>query len=432
MALVYDPTSGFVTIPDPTPVAPSNSGANVPGMTFTTTVTDLPSNVQNVINKNAASQGMTPEQYLASRGGVDPITGVYGNSAAADSNAYLTDAAYTTAAQNGNLLSELNKAAGKDKTTTGGGTTGTNASSSSTSLSAADTTARQNIFDQVQALFTTYGIIKPGDPASDALLKTIKDLAMSGAGADTISLQLQQSDAYKARFAGNETRRAAGLNILSPAEYIATENAYDQILRAAGVPTGFYNSSAEKAKLIGADVSASELQSRVDLAAKSISGADPFYTQQLKNLYGLSQGDMIAHVLDPSAAMPLLQQQTQSTTIAAAAARNATNINLTTAEQLAGMGVTQAQAEQGFGNIASQLPGMQAIASRYQGYGDAGTVGTGLQAATFGAPIGGETAAQAEARLKRLQTQEVSAFGGSAGASTQGQSLGVANQQGVQ
>ena len=303
--------------------------------------------------------------------------------------------------------------------------------SAPTGASATDMASRQNVFDQVQALFTTYGIIKAGDPASDALLATIKNLAMSGAGADTISLQLQQSDAYKARFAGNETRRAAGLNVLSPAEYIATENAYDQILRASGVPTGFYNSSAEKAKLIGADVSASELQSRVDLAAKSISGADPFYTQQLKNLYGLSQGDMIAHVLDPAAAMPLLQQQTQSTTIAAAAARNATNVNLSTAEQLAGMGITQAQAEQGFGNIASQLPGMQAIASRYQGYGDAGTVGTGLQAATFGAPIAGETAAQAETRLKRLQTQETSIFGGSAGASTQGQSLGVGNQQGV-
>ena len=303
--------------------------------------------------------------------------------------------------------------------------------SAPTGPSATDMASRQNVFDQVQALFTTYGIIKAGDPASDALLATIKNLAMSGAGADTISLQLQQSDAYKARFAGNETRRAAGLNVLSPAEYIATENAYDQILRASGVPTGFYNSSAEKAKLIGADVSASELQSRVDLAAKSISGADPFYTQQLKNLYGLSQGDMIAHVLDPAAAMPLLQQQTQSTTIAAAAARNATNVNLSTAEQLAGMGITQAQAEQGFGNIASQLPGMQAIASRYQGYGDAGTVGTGLQAATFGAPIAGETAAQAETRLKRLQTQETSIFGGSAGASTQGQSLGVGNQQGV-
>ena len=290
---------------------------------------------------------------------------------------------------------------------------------------------RQNIFDQVSKLFTSYGVLKPNDPASDALLSTIKSLAMSGAGSDTISLQLQQSDAYKARFAGNEARKAAGLNVLSPAEYIATENAYDQVLRAAGVPEQFYSGSAEKAKLIGADVSAAELQSRVDLAAKSISGADPYYTQQLQNLYGLSQGDMIAHVLDPAAAMPILQQQTQSTTVAAAAARNATNIDLATAQQLAGMGVTQSQAEQGFAQIAQQLPATQALASRYVGYGQAGTVGQSLQAATFNAPIGGETPAQAEQRLKRLQTQETSAFGGSAGASTQGQSLGVGNAQGV-
>jgi hypothetical protein len=304
-------------------------------------------------------------------------------------------------------------------------------SNTATNQSAATTAERQNIFDQVSNLFTSYGILKPNDPASNALLATMKSLAMSGAGADTISLQLQQSDAYKARFAGNETRKAAGLNVLSPAEYIATENAYDQVLRASGVPEQFYKGTAEKAKLIGADVSASELQSRVNLAAKSISGADPYYTQQLQNLYGLSQGDMIAHVLDPAAAMPLLEQQTSSATIAAAAARNATNIDLGTAQQLAGMGVTQGQAEQGFQQIAQQLPATQALASRYSGYGAAGTVGQSLEASTFGAPIGGESPAQAAQRLKRLQTQEASTFGGSAGASTQGQSLGVGNAQGV-
>jgi hypothetical protein len=286
----------------------------------------------------------------------------------------------------------------------------------STTQTAAQTADRQNIFDQVTALFTTYGVLKAGDPASDALMATIKNLAMSGAGADTISLQLQQSDAYKARFAGNEIRKAAGLNVLSPAEYIATENAYDQILHAAGVPTGFYTNAAEKAKLIGADVSAAELQTRVDLASKSIQNADPYYTQQLQGYYGLSQGDMIAHVLDPSVAAPLIQQQVNTATIGAAAARNATNVNLTTAQQLAGMGITQAQAEQGFGNIATQLPAMQQIAARYQGYGTAGQVGQELQSATFGAPIGGETPAEAEARLKRLQMQETASFSGSSGA----------------
>jgi hypothetical protein len=257
----------------------------------------------------------------------------------------------------------------------------------------------------------------------------MKNLAMSGAGPDTISLSLQQSDAYKARFAGNEARRAAGLSVLSPGEYIATEKAYDQVLRAAGVPTGFYRGTSEMAKLIGADVSPTELQTRVDLASKSISNADPFYTQQLQNFYGLSQGDMIAHVLDPAVAAPLIQKQVASANIGAAAARNATNVDLSTAQQLSGMGITEGQAEQGFGNIAAQLPSMQAIASRYQGFGTASQVGQELQSATFNAPINGLTAAQSEQALKRLQTQEASSFGGSAGAA-KGSLLG--SEEGVQ
>ena len=280
---------------------------------------------------------------------------------------------------------------------------------------AADTASRQNIFDSAKAQMTSWGLYKAGDAASEALLKQIQGLATSGAGADTISLALQQSDAYKTRFSGNAARVAAGLSVLSPADYIATENAYTQVLRNAGVPAGFYSGTGEMAKLIGADVSATELQSRVDLAKQSISQTDPFYTQQLQNLYGLSSGDMIAHVLDPAAAMPLLQQQVSSTQVATEAARAGTNINLAAAQQLAGMGITQAQAQQGFQNIATQLPATQELATRYQGYGTAQGVGQQLQTATFGAP-GTQAQAEAAAALKRLQTQEVSAFSGSSGA----------------
>jgi hypothetical protein len=46
--------------------------------------------------------------------------------------------------------------------------------------------------------------------------------------------------------------------------------------------------------------------------------------------------------------------------------------------------------------------------------------------------FGGPNAGIAAANLKRLSTMETSAFGGSAGASQQGQSLGIGTQQGVQ
>lgn len=289
------------------------------------------------------------------------------------------------------------------------GTTTTTGSTGPTGPTAAEVAQRQNIFDQVSALFKSYGVIKDNDPASDALLKTIKDLATSGAGSDTISLALQQSDAYKARFAGNTTRLAAGLNVLSPAEYIATENAYDQILRAAGVPAQFYQGTDEKAKLIGADVSATELSKRVDLAQKAIANADPFYAEQLKNYYGLSTGDMVAHVLDPKAAMPLLEKQTSAAEIGAAAARQGLGISARTAENLFGSNISTAQAEQGFRAVAQNLTPMQNLAQIYGG--DAGAQGQNLVASTFGTA----GAAYAEQQIKALTQKEIGSFSGSAG-----------------
>ena len=186
------------------------------------------------------------------------------------------------------------------------------------------------------------------------------------------------------------------------------------MLRAAGVPAQFYSTAADKAKLIGSDISPTELQQRADLAKQSIVNADPYYTSQLQTLYGLSQGDMIAHVLDPSAALPLLQQQVSSSQIAAEAAREGVATNLATAQQLAGQGVTQAQAQQGFQSIANQLPATQTLAGRYAGYLNPNEVSGALTSATFGAP-GQQSVAQAEAELQRLKTQEISAFSGSSG-----------------
>lgn len=307
---------------------------------------------------------------------------------------------------------------------------GSTGSVANTGPSAADIQNRQNIFDAVKAQMTQWGILIPGDATSNALVTTLQNLAMQGAGADTVSLALQNSDAYKARFAGNTTRVANGLSALSPADYIATEQAYDQILRSAGVPAGYYSSAADKAKLIGADISASELQSRVDLAKQSISQADPFYTNSLKNLYGLSSGDMIAHVLDPSAALPLITQQVNSAQIAAEAARAGSGIGLPLANQLAGQGVTQAQAAQGFQQIATQQPALQSIATRYgAGLLTQPNIGSALEAATFGTTVNGINQAQASQQLDRLKTAETSAFSGSAGAATG--SLGLRDTSGL-
>jgi hypothetical protein len=281
---------------------------------------------------------------------------------------------------------------------------------------AATSTTRQNAFDLLTQQFTNYGVLKKDssgnyDTASQGLLNTVKSLIMGGAGSDTASLALQASDAYKARFSGNTARAAAGLSVLSPADYIATENSYDAVLKQAGFPAGYAN-QAKFAQFIGNDMSATELTDRVNVAAKSIANTDPFYTQTLQNYYGLDAGHMISYTVDPTATLPLLQRMQGSANFGAAAAREGINVNAQDAQNYQALGVTQAQAEQGFQNIGTQMPVDQKLAQIYGGqFGTPANQQGLLESATFG----GTNAAQAQIQLQKLQKQEENAFSGSAG-----------------
>ena len=298
-----------------------------------------------------------------------------------------------------------------------------------------DLGASTNQVDAVQNLVSTFSNYGLGGEIATALSNLVKN----GYGADTISLIAQDPKsndplavAYRQRFAGNAGRVAKGLAPLSPAEYLANEQAYATVAREAGLPAGFYDNKEAFAKMIAADVSPAEMKSRATLAKDTLINADPSYLDQMQNLYGLDQSHALAHLLDPEAAMPLIEKQVNAVKLGAAAQRQGLGLNQATAEQLAGLGTTEAQANAGFSQMASQLPATQALASRYTGFGDVGTIGQALTASTFNAPVAGtETPAQAAERIKRLQGQEVSAFSGSAGASQQGQSLGVGTAQGV-
>jgi hypothetical protein len=375
-------TSNYVNTPPPT----TSTGAVAPVGAVVGSVTPSPAVAPTVINPIGGTGG-TP----ADTGGTpaDTTNGIY-----ATNNTYV--------GVNGDQYVVMSDGSVKDL---GQSATG-----------AATTTTRQNAFDLLTQQFTTYGVLKKDssgnyDTASQGLLNTVKSLIMGGAGSDTASLALQASDAYKARFSGNTARAAAGLSVLSPADYIATENSYDAVLKQAGFPAGYAN-QAKFAQFIGNDMSATELTDRVNVAAKSIANTDPFYAQTLQNYYGLSAGDMIAHTLDPQATLPLLQRQQGSADFGAAAAREGINVNAQDAQNYQALGVTQAQAEQGFQNIGTQMPVDQKLAQIYGGqFGTPANQQGLLESATFG----GTNAAQAQIQLQKLQKQEENAFSGSAG-----------------
>ena len=260
----------------------------------------------------------------------------------------------------------------------------------------------ENAIELLKRTFANYGL--------ESLADTITDLVRKGYKSDTISLMLQDTDAYKKRFAANEARKKAGLAVLSPAEYLATEAAYRQVMSAAGLPKGFYDSTDDFTKFLANDMSPSELNQRVAAAEKSVANTDPMYQDQLRKLYGLSNGEMIAYALDPDKALPIIERRAKAVDYATAAAQQGVNVGLQPSEYYAGLGVTEAQARQGFSQIAQTMPTYEKLQNIYGSEGQ--DVLGNLQAAAFG----GTGQAAAEQDILKKRRQEIGQFSGSAGA----------------
>lgn len=216
---------------------------------------------------------------------------------------------------------------------------------------------QQSIYDLMQQTLASWGLT--------SLSADLKNLIIKGdTSPDTLALALSQTTAYKQRFAGNELRKKQGLPELSPAEYIATEEQYQNILRAYGLPKGFYDSHTDFTKLIGNDVSPTELDARAKVAHDQYMVAPPEY-KQLWQQYGFTKGDAIASILDPNTATSVIQDRGQQVALGATALQNGFQINQSRAQQFQQAGVSIDQAKQAYQRIA-QIHGQdQAIASRF-------------------------------------------------------------------
>jgi hypothetical protein len=199
-----------------------------------------------------------------------------------------------------------------------------------------------------------------------SLAPTALGYIQAGYDSNTVQYLLTQTPEYAQRFAGNTQRIAAGLAPLSPANYLATEDSYRQVMSAAGLPAGFYDTPTAMAGLIGSDVSGSELQSRVNEASTLVNQTDPSARQALSDYYGVTSGQLVAHFLDPTVAAPILQKQEAAAQIGGAAlAQHLSVTNQQTAEQAADLGVSASQANTAESKVAQILPTEEAIGNRF-------------------------------------------------------------------
>lgn len=244
-------------------------------------------------------------------------------------------------------------------------------------------------------LLEQYGLSNLTDFVNDLITK--EDI-VSG---DVILGRIRMTDQYKARFMGNELRRKAGYNALSEAEYVNMENTYRSMMRASGLPQGFYDQNDDFTTLIAGDVSPAELSSRINNGYLAVQQADPQVVTEMRRLYGINDPELAAYFLDPARATPILLRQAQAAQIAGEATLQAQReLTAAQAEQLAVAGVTAEQARAGFQTIAQAGELFVALP---------GTTETGM---TTEEQLGGVfgTSAAAQQRLRQRQRERQATF----------------------
>jgi hypothetical protein len=235
-------------------------------------------------------------------------------------------------------------------------------------------------------------------------------------------IAVRGTEAYKTRFKANEFRIANGYTPKSEDEIIGLENAFKTTLRANSLPQGFYDKQEDFNNFIGRDVSPDELNARISQGYNAVMQAEPGTKAELKQLYGLSDGDIAAFFIDPTRFNQSdAIKKAQAAQVASEARRQAGfTLDVATAEGLATEGITRGQAQQGFQKIGAtqellgmDLQGETALTQQEQ---IAGTFGTN------------QAAAQRIATRRRKRQATFEQGGGFAGAQTGTTGLGTVGQ----
>jgi hypothetical protein len=225
-------------------------------------------------------------------------------------------------------------------------------------------------YDTIGNILESYGIT-----GLASVLSAIRDEYPEARSDELLSL-LQFDPRYNTkfneRFAGNVARQKAGLSVLSPGEYLKTEESYKKVFTAYGLTK--FNNQGYYDKFITNDVSATELTDRVQLAYDRVLSDDPVNTAFKKFYPSLGLGDIVTAMLDPVNQLPDLERKVKAAEIGGAALRQGfTNISQTAtdmtvgADVLAQQGLTKSQAEVGYKTIAQELPQAEKFSSIYAG-----------------------------------------------------------------
>ena len=215
-------------------------------------------------------------------------------------------------------------------------------------------------FAYVNDLLNQYGL--------GSLTSWVRQEIINGRTNNEIILDMRSTPEFKAAFPEIQMREQAGLPPLSPADIVNYRAQATQMMKAAGLPPGFYDNPRDFTQLLAGDVSISELGDRIQMAKDATYNIPPETAARLHSEYGLAPGSgaLAAYFIDPQKALPLLQQQFTAAQIGGRADQTGfAGVTNAQALALAQNGVSDSQAQSGFASLARQsqilnnLPGEQ-------------------------------------------------------------------------
>jgi hypothetical protein len=251
-----------------------------------------------------------------------------------------------------------------DGTSKAGGADGASGSAGVGGASLEAQGAARSAYALLLSEFSRYGL--------ESLVSPLQDLIKQGLSGPEFQIALRNTDAYQKRFAGNTERIKKGLVALSPGDYLALEDQYQNIMRNYGLPASYYTkdsigTQAGFNKLIANDVSAVELEERVLTAQKRVLDAAPEVKTALRQFYpDITNGDILAYTLDPEKGLEEVKRKVTAAEIGGAALGAGLTTSLTDAEYLRRYGVTKETAQRGYEIIGSGLQRGRQLADIYQ------------------------------------------------------------------
>jgi hypothetical protein len=239
-----------------------------------------------------------------------------------------------------------------------------------------------------------------------------------------IEEQIRKSKEFLARFPGLAKRLEKGFNQITVAEYLELEDSYKSLMRASGLPKSFYDSPTDFANFIASDLSPSELEFRIQRGVLAARQAPDEVKKSLKDFYGVSntEGALTAYYLDPDKALPAIEREFATATVAGTGSRFGFDTTKDFAERLVSLGVmSPEQAQAGFTRAAG-FRGLEVeTITEREDVTDRDLVNAG-----FGSDI--DSAQRLARRAQQRRSSMGGQGGGGAGIGSEGSGLGGARR----